>query len=339
MHYAELQDEKGNVLWHVRFENSGNDLESILQKMRKIEESNSRKVEGVFMNPTGNYHVQLKYFLEKNGFIVYMVDARKTVHLRKVMNLNAEKSDPEDAHILASIPWYGRKYMERPGHVQDSLSEITWERDMIRKNITRITNCIHGDLAAVFPEFPDLLDVDSSAGIAILEEYSTPDVVARTGPDKVLKIMHRAGRNHYSLEDASRIVDAAKNTIGIPNPEGVYRYRISTNARRLKNEISEMKGIENEIKSRSSGNEGIKHLTDLKDMGPMNSAIIVSEIGNIDQFDSALKLESYGWKCPDMTGSGGRSYPKGITRVRNAYLINAAYENAASLVVHRNTEF
>ena len=65
---------------------------------------------------------------------------------------------------------------------------------MIRKNITRITNRIHGDIAAAFPEFSDLMGVDSSAGIAILEEYSTPDVIAMADPDKVLKIMRRAGR-------------------------------------------------------------------------------------------------------------------------------------------------
>ena len=32
MHYAELQDDKENVLWHGRFENSGNGLKTILQK-------------------------------------------------------------------------------------------------------------------------------------------------------------------------------------------------------------------------------------------------------------------------------------------------------------------
>ena len=341
MHYAEIQDEKGNVLWHGRFENSKQGLESILQKMRKIEESNSGQIGGVFMNPTGNYHIPAKYFLEKNGYsgLVYMIDARRTVHLRKVMNLNTEKSDPEDAHVLASTPWYDRKYMENPGHERNPLSEITRERDMIRKNITRITNRIHGDLAAAFPEFSNLLDVDSSTGMAVLEEYSTPDVIAKTDPDKVLKIMRKAGRNHYSGEDASKIIDAAKNSIGIPDTDGVYRYRISTNARRLKNEISELKRIEKEIESRSSGSEDIKHLTDMKGMGPVNSATIVSEIGNIDQFDSALKLESYGGKCPDMTGSGGKSYPKGITKVRNSYLSNAAHESAVSLVVHRNEEF
>ena len=103
--------------------------------------------------------------------------------------------------------------------------------------------------------------------------------------------------------------------------------------------MSELKMIEKEIESRSSESEDIKHLTGMKGMGPVNSATIVSEIGNIDQFDSALKFQSYGGKCPDMTGSEGKSYPKGITSVRNSYLSNAAYESAVSLVAYRNEEF
>ena len=72
---------------------------------------------------------------------------------------------------------------------------------------------------------------------------------------------------------------------------------------RLKNEMPELKMIEKEIESRSSESEDIKHLTGMKGMEPVNSATIVPEIGNIDQFDSALKLQPYGVKCPDMAGS------------------------------------
>ena len=139
--------------------------------------------------------------------------------------------------------------------------------------------------------------------------------------------MRKAGRNHYSMDDASKINDAARNSIGIHDTDNVYRYRISTNARRLKNEMPELKMIEKEIESRSSESEYIKHLTGMKGIGPVNSATIVPEIGNIDQFDSTLKIHSYGGKYPDMTGSGGNSYPKGITRVRNSYLRNVAYDS------------
>ena len=49
MHYSEMQDEKENVLWHGRFENSKKGFESILQKMGKIEG-------GQFQQNRGNIH-------------------------------------------------------------------------------------------------------------------------------------------------------------------------------------------------------------------------------------------------------------------------------------------
>ena len=50
----------------------------------------------------------------------------------------------------------------------------------------------------------------------------------------------------------------------------------------------------------------------MKGIGKMNAAAIVSEMGDITQFHSVLKLQSYGGKCPDMAGSGGKSYAKRI---------------------------
>ena len=127
MHYAEIQDERQNVLWHGRVKNSREGFTSLLEKMRTIERSNSDAIKGIFMNPTGNYHIPVKYFLENSGFSgrIFMVDARRTEHLRKMMNLGKEKSDPEDAHILAAVPWRDNKYGERANHIRSELSELT----------------------------------------------------------------------------------------------------------------------------------------------------------------------------------------------------------------------
>ena len=130
----------------------------------------------------------------------------------------------------------------------------------------------------------------------------------------MLAFMRKSGRNHHTLDDAMKLIDATKNTIGIPDGDGVYSFRIRMNAGRLREEISHLKAVEKEIETRSSGNEDIDHLTDMKGIGTVNASAMVSEIGSIDQFDSALKLQSYGGKCPDMTGSGGKSYARGITR-------------------------
>ena len=42
---------------------------------------------GIFVNPTANYHLPVKHFLEKNGFTVYCVDTRITKNMSGVENL------------------------------------------------------------------------------------------------------------------------------------------------------------------------------------------------------------------------------------------------------------
>ena len=77
----------------------------------------------------------------------------------------------------------------------------------------------------------------------------------------------------------------------------------------------------------------------MRGMSVVAAARIVSEVGGIDQFDSVLKLQSYAGSCPDMTGSGGKSYARGLTRVRNEYLANAVHESSIKLVRYQNREF
>ena len=71
IHYAEIQDEKENRLWRGKIRNTKEDFEFLIDKISKVEKSNNDRVEFVFMNPTGNYHVPLKYFLGNNNFTVY----------------------------------------------------------------------------------------------------------------------------------------------------------------------------------------------------------------------------------------------------------------------------
>ena len=340
-HYVEIQNEKEVTMWRGRMGNNRDGFQLLLEKIKTVESSNSQEVVGIFMNPTGNYHIPVKYFLENSGFSgrIFMVDARRTEHLRKMMNLGKEKSDPEDAHILAAVPWRDNKYGERANHIRSELSELTRMREVITVNVTRIVNYINADLTVVFPEFTDLLTIDSKTGMAILEKYTTPDNIITLSKDKLLNLVKKEGRNHYSAVDAEKIMEVARNSIGVPDKQGVFTFRIRTNIERLRNDKALLKNVEKEIERMSDGNSDVKRLMDMKGIGKMNAATIVSEIGDITQFPSVLKLQSYGGKCPDMTGSGGKSYAKKLTKIRNEHLSNAIHQSAVSLVNHRNREF
>ena len=151
--------------------------------------------------------------------------------------------------------------------------------------------------------------------------------------------MNRSSRGQRGLEDAQELLHIAEQSIGIPDVDGTYAFRIRENVKRLRAELDSIREIEEEILEKTEGNEDVKRIDDIRGIGPMNAATIVSEIGPIEQFDSALKLQSYGGKAPTMKGSGGRNRAKGLSKVRNPHLSNAIYECAVSLVRHGNEEF
>lgn len=340
MHQVEVQNHDRKVMWKGQVLNNRDGFDGLLKKLKTIERSNNDIVKGIFMNPTGNYHIPLHHFLETNGYKVIYVDPRVTDYARKMSNLGKEKSDKVDAAMLAATPWMDINAFDKPIHRRTDVSGLTRLHESVTRNITRITNIMQSDLVCVFPEFTDIFpDICSKTSMAILEKFTTPSGMVKAGLDTVLKTMKESSRNHYKKEDVQKIMDIARNSIGIPDAGGIYTFRIRNNVARLTSEMKQLKEIDEAILKMTEKDENVKRIDDMKGIGPVNAAAIVSEIGEISQFDSALKLQSYGGKAPKMTGSGGKDHTSGISRIRNSYLANSVYESARSLVNHKSEEF
>jgi hypothetical protein len=117
--------------------------------------------------------VQLQYFLEKNSYHVFYVDARTTDPARTISNLGKEKTDRVDAHLLAETPWISAKSNKKP-HSRNDLSDLTRLLQSVKRNMTRITNIMLSDLACIFPEFTSFFpDITSRTSLAVLEIYNT----------------------------------------------------------------------------------------------------------------------------------------------------------------------
>lgn len=210
----------------------------------------------------------------------------------------------------------------------------------MNKNITRITNIIESDLSCTFPEFTDMFpDIASATSMALLEQLTAPAIMVNAGADNLLEIMRKASRNHYKKGDAETLMELARNSVGIPDVDGAYTFRIRENVSRLRNEKLSLDRIEDQTLKLIEGNETLKFIDDMRGMGTMNAAAIVSEIGNIKQFDSALKLQSYGGRAPNVSGSAGKSHATGLSKNRNPYLSQAIHESSVSLVTWKNREF
>ena len=339
MHRVEVKNDIGQAMWRGQVSNDRNGFEKLIQKLRLIEESNSQSIGAVFMNPTGNYHAPLQAFLKEGSLRIILVDARVSAHLRITENLGREKSDSADASILASTAILKPGILDSGNHERYQLSGLTRLLDSVKKNIIRIMNQIKGDIAAVFPEYPFYDSVDSNTSLAILEIYTTPDMIIKEPLADIYATMRKASRNQYKLRDAEELMKRAKESIGISDPGCIYAYRIRINVKRLREEKKHSDEIEKEILRISGKYQDVKNISDIRGIGMTAAATIVSEIDRIDQFSSAVKLQAYGGKAPNITGSGGKINVTGVSKIRNPHLSNAVHESAVSLVLHRTPEF
>lgn len=102
-HQVEMQNNEGKVMWRGQINNDRKGFGELLEKLKTVERSNRDSVRGVYVNPTGTYHLPLQHFLESNGYVVYYVDARVTDSSRTISNLGKHESDKVDCQMLASL--------------------------------------------------------------------------------------------------------------------------------------------------------------------------------------------------------------------------------------------
>ena len=96
MHQVEIQNDRRKILWRGQICNNRKGFNELLEKLRAIERSNSDTIVGIFMNPTGTYHIPIQHFLESNGYVVYYIYPRVTASARMAENLGKVKSDKVD---------------------------------------------------------------------------------------------------------------------------------------------------------------------------------------------------------------------------------------------------
>ena len=121
MHEIEAQDDDRRVLWRGKIENNRKGFETLREKIEVLTKSQKQDITGIYMNPTGNYHVPLKYFLSCLGYNIILVNPIISKSIRNVSGFGKGKTDAVDAHSLASTPWF--KADIGNGHERSGISE------------------------------------------------------------------------------------------------------------------------------------------------------------------------------------------------------------------------
>ena len=175
--------------------------------------------------------------------------------------------------------------------------------------------------------------------MALLKTCPTPKRVLELGEENVRSVVSAASKGHKDGTFVAELVKAATGSIGVPDDGDVFACKIGSYARILEHALDEAGRLEKEITARTETNGTVKLIDDIRGVDRVSAAAIVSEIGDIAQFETEERLVSYSGYTPQTRSSGGKDIDVRINKKSNRPLYNAVSSTAWCLVKHNVKEF
>lgn len=282
------------------------------------------------VEPTGNYHQALAYFLEYRGADVVFVSNHVADLNRRTLDGTWDKNDPRDAHNLCDLLEQGKVLFY--GLAGDRFSELRrlarlFKRARVEEAALR-TRIRNGILPVAFPEadefLPNMADLTTRTLLRILpaaEDWRKMDEENFTAPFLVGR------RSRVRLDRARALHQAASQTIGVPVSDALA-FEIKDLTEHLETLRARIKTIEGEVVKTALPLPGYPLLQTIPGIGPILSAVLLAEIGDVRWFETPSQLRKLAGLDIIRVQSGRFSGTARISRCGRPFLRWALYQAA-----------
>lgn len=333
-HVAAAMSSEGEVLlMPFSFANSADSFTLLREKLNNLPKLPLL----VGLESTAHYGENLICFLCGNGYHVAMINPLQTAAIRKSA-IRKTKTDKVDAFVIAKA-----LMMEGYTELQQSDIQILKLKGLCktRQNLilmrTRCKIQLGSFVDQLFPElnrfFRSGLHINVS--YTLLKAHPRPAEVGALHLTYLSNLLRKASRGKYKKEDAIRLRELARNSIGTDNPALALQIRQAVSQIELFS--AQLKQVESEISTIMDSLDS--PIMTVPGIGYLNGAMILSCIGNIQRFSSPAKLLAYAGLDPAVVQSGNFSAKSTRMSKRGNSMLRYALINASHNVVRNNETF
>ena len=157
-------------------------------------------------------------------------------------------------------------------------------------------------LDQIFPELAQFFkgNLHLNVSYQLLKEYSSPKQISSLHLTKLSNILHDNSHGRYNKNDAIRLRELAKNSVGIDNPSLSLQIKHAILQIELYTEqIAEVEALYKEILD-----ELDSPILSIPGMSYNQAAVIVGCIGDINRFNHSCQLLAYAGLDPSVVQSG-----------------------------------
>jgi len=280
------------------------------------------------MEATGHYWLNLYCKLVDSDASVHVVNPVQSDALRGLY-IRQTKNDSKDSFIIADLIRIGR-YSETTLADPDliSLRELTRQRFYLVDCISDAKRKVISLIDKVFPEYEQFFsDMFGTTSLKFLEQFPTPDALAEVSTTKLTNFLKSVSHGRHGRPKAEEIKSVALNSFGssvFSSSSAFAMKQFLEQIELLEKQVSELEEYIAELVPKFNST-----LTTIKGIGNTLAAVIISEIGDINRFESSEKLAAFAGIDPsvnqsgEFTGSKARMSKRGSPYLRRALFLAA----------------
>lgn len=245
------------------------------------------------LEATGHYWYPLYFFLVEQKFTVKVFNPIQTAAFREIA-IRKVKNDNHDSIMIADFTRFGR-YSETyiPSEAMLALKNLSRFRLSVSDLCSDLKRRTLVLLDQIFPEYSSVFsDTFGTTSKQLLEKYSTPDEFSEISTTKLANFIHKISRGRFGREKAELIKAAAHDSVGISYAIDTFSFQIKQLIEQIEFMEDQLNEIDAEMAKLLAQSE-YSVITTISGIGPTLGSIIVSEIGDIERFETSSKLVAY----------------------------------------------
>lgn len=298
-HWASAMNSDGEILLEpFSFQNSNDGFQKFISKLSSFDKQKML----IGLESTAHYGENIISYLFNLDYKIGIINPIQTSNLRK-SNIRKTKNDKVDTFIIIKSLTLNNYNLVSTRDINNiKLKGLSRSRHNLIVMRSRSKIQLASFIDQLFPELNQFFkgNLNLNVSYQLLKEYSSPKNISSLHLTKLSNILHDNSHGRYNKQDAIRLRELAKNSVGIDNPtlslqikQAILQIELYTEQIEEVEKLS--KQILDEMKSK---------LLTIPGMSYNQATVIHGFIGDISRFNKSCQLLAYAGLDPSIYQSG-----------------------------------
>ena len=333
-HWASCISADGEIILEpFSFSNDNGGFQKFISKLQSLDKEKIL----IGLESTAHYGENIISYLFNLNFKIGLINPIQTAILRR-SNIRKTKNDKVDTKIIIKALSLGNyslissrdiNYLKLKGLCRSRRNLVTM-RSKSKIQLVSFMDQIFPELASFFKG-----NLHLNVSYQLLKEFSSPSDIQNIHLTKLTNILHDNSHGKYNRQDAIRLRELAKSSIGIDNPSLSLQVKHAI----LQIELYDEQIAEVESLYKSILDEMNTPILTIPGMSYNQAAVIIGCVGDINRFEHSCQLLAYAGLDPSVIQSGNFQASSTKMSKRGSGMLRYSLVYSAHNVVKNNKTF